>query len=244
MSSTVDGERSPPSSRATVSPLSTRPRCAPCSTSIGTHRRLGRLRRELGRSRPGHLHGRRRPLPEAAARGVRARAGDRRIRRKPHQPHYQSRDYNPLNGGIERWFEPVCRRSATVPTHAAPSCAPAASCSSALTPVAGLAHRGAPVPHRGARRARPAGRRPKACIATASITCWCCWSIGENIAQRRDHDPRLDGDDARQLHPDRAARRGAGGRQPGVARRDARSSRSIRRRPGYRDVLVVTFRRE
>ncbi|SFJ97326.1 2OG-Fe dioxygenase family protein [Methylocapsa palsarum] len=27
--------------------------------------------------------------------------------RKPHQPHYQSRDYNPLNGGVERWFEPV-----------------------------------------------------------------------------------------------------------------------------------------
>jgi hypothetical protein len=26
--------------------------------------------------------------------------------RKPHQPHYQSRDYNPLNGGIERWFQP------------------------------------------------------------------------------------------------------------------------------------------
>jgi hypothetical protein len=29
------------------------------------------------------------------------------IIRKPHQPHYQSRDYNPLNGDIERWFEPV-----------------------------------------------------------------------------------------------------------------------------------------
>lgn len=29
------------------------------------------------------------------------------IVRKAHQPHYQSRDYNPLNGGIERWFEPV-----------------------------------------------------------------------------------------------------------------------------------------
>lgn len=27
--------------------------------------------------------------------------------RKPHQPHYQSRDYNPLNGDIHRWFEPV-----------------------------------------------------------------------------------------------------------------------------------------
>jgi hypothetical protein len=29
------------------------------------------------------------------------------LTRKPHQPHYQSRDHNPLNGGIERWFSPV-----------------------------------------------------------------------------------------------------------------------------------------
>jgi hypothetical protein len=29
------------------------------------------------------------------------------IARKPHQPHYQSVDYNPLHGGIERWFEPI-----------------------------------------------------------------------------------------------------------------------------------------
>lgn len=29
------------------------------------------------------------------------------IERAPHQPHYQSRDYNPLNGGIQRWFEPI-----------------------------------------------------------------------------------------------------------------------------------------
>ena len=27
--------------------------------------------------------------------------------RRPHQPHYQSLDYNTLQGGIERWFEPV-----------------------------------------------------------------------------------------------------------------------------------------
>ncbi len=27
--------------------------------------------------------------------------------RQPAQPHYQSRDYNTLNGGIERWFESV-----------------------------------------------------------------------------------------------------------------------------------------
>lgn len=29
------------------------------------------------------------------------------IERAPHQPHYQSRDYNTLQGGIERWFAPV-----------------------------------------------------------------------------------------------------------------------------------------
>jgi hypothetical protein len=29
------------------------------------------------------------------------------ILRQPHQAHYQSRDYNSLNGGIARWFEPV-----------------------------------------------------------------------------------------------------------------------------------------
>ena len=29
------------------------------------------------------------------------------IAREPHGPHFQSRDYNPLNGGIDRWFEPV-----------------------------------------------------------------------------------------------------------------------------------------
>lgn len=34
-------------------------------------------------------------------------AGADGFRRKPHQPHYQSRDYNPLNGGIARWFEPM-----------------------------------------------------------------------------------------------------------------------------------------
>ncbi len=35
------------------------------------------------------------------------RAGPEGIVRKPHQPHYQSRDYNPVNGGIQRWFDPV-----------------------------------------------------------------------------------------------------------------------------------------
>jgi len=37
------------------------------------------------------------------------------IARKPHQPHYQSRDYNALNGGIERWFAPVSAAAAEHP---------------------------------------------------------------------------------------------------------------------------------
>lgn len=45
-----------------------------------------------------------------------ARAG---IVRKAHQPHYQSRDYNPLNGGVERWFEPVTETMAHHPALAA-----------------------------------------------------------------------------------------------------------------------------
>ena len=45
-----------------------------------------------------------------------AAAGVPAIERKPHQPHYQSRDYNPLNGGIERWFPPIVPEIAGGPT--------------------------------------------------------------------------------------------------------------------------------
>jgi hypothetical protein len=38
------------------------------------------------------------------------------IHRKPDQPHYQSRDYNPLNGGIARWFDPVLPEVAAGPS--------------------------------------------------------------------------------------------------------------------------------
>jgi hypothetical protein len=36
-----------------------------------------------------------------------ARAGEAEFRVEPRAPHYQSLDYNPLVGGIERWFEPM-----------------------------------------------------------------------------------------------------------------------------------------
>ena len=38
------------------------------------------------------------------------------IVRQPAQPHYQSRDYNTLNGGIERWFEPVTETTGAGPS--------------------------------------------------------------------------------------------------------------------------------
>jgi hypothetical protein len=47
------------------------------------------------------------------------RAAPDGIVRKLHQPHYQSRDYNPLNGGVERWFEPVADATARHPALAA-----------------------------------------------------------------------------------------------------------------------------
>jgi hypothetical protein len=42
-------------------------------------------------------------------------ADARGIRRKPDQAHYQSRDYNPLHGGIARWFEPMLPEIAAGP---------------------------------------------------------------------------------------------------------------------------------
>ncbi|TAJ90220.1 MAG: hypothetical protein EPO41_18325 [Reyranella sp.] len=39
--------------------------------------------------------------------GVYAAERQGAIVRAPHQPHYQTLDYNTLNGGIERWFKPV-----------------------------------------------------------------------------------------------------------------------------------------
>lgn len=37
------------------------------------------------------------------------------LKRLPHQPHYQDRHHNPLNGGIERWFAPIEGKVAASP---------------------------------------------------------------------------------------------------------------------------------
>jgi len=49
----------------------------------------------------GHRYRRRRHATLSAA------PGEASFRVEPHQPHYQSREYNSLVGGIERWFEPI-----------------------------------------------------------------------------------------------------------------------------------------
>jgi hypothetical protein len=49
----------------------------------------------------GHRYRRRRHATLAA------KAGDGKFTVEAHQPHYQSLEYNPLVGGIERWFEPM-----------------------------------------------------------------------------------------------------------------------------------------
>ncbi len=122
------------------------------------------------------VHGRRRTLSPAAPRRLTPPRPTGAIRREPHQPHYQSLDYNPLHGGIERWFEPVrdevgqqdtmttmleCCRSLF--GELAPEISPVArskSISSGSKRVPG----------------RLDSRHPKGCTETASITCWCCSS--------------------------------------------------------------------
>ena len=167
---------------------------------------------------------------------------DGRSSAQPHQPHYQALDYNPLNGGIARWFEPI---------------EPAIGAGSSMTTIlafcrslfdiarvgrAAVAHRSAPVPDRGAvgragpadaRRAAPRRRRLRAGAAGRP----------PQHRQRRDDDSRARRPAARPVHADRSVRR--------RARRRHRVAHGVTpvepidpALPAYRDVLVVTFSEE
>ena len=70
---------------------------------------------------------------------------------EPEQPHYQSRDYNRLNGGIARHFAPIDAAVLAAPTLQSVLRLGLALFRRALSAARG-AHRGASVPHRGARR--------------------------------------------------------------------------------------------
>ena len=224
------------------------PRCGRCcGSTVPDAGGLGRLRRELGRSRPRHA-----TWPTAAATGgagTPCSRADARARstRKPHQPHYQSRDYNPLNGGIERWFEPVTDEIGAHPTlRAILARLPRAvrPADAAGRPPPGMSRCTSSASRRGP--ARPASRRRRACTATASTTCWCCWSAAATSTSGETTIHDLARRAARQLHPDRAARRRPGRRHPGLSRRHpGRAARSgpagLSRRAGG-DVPALRFR--
>jgi hypothetical protein len=57
----------------------------------------------------GHRYRRRRHATFSALAGEEARP-------EPHRPHFQSQEYNPLVGGIERWFEPISAQIVAGPT--------------------------------------------------------------------------------------------------------------------------------
>ena len=73
------------------------------------------------------------------------------IERQPHQPHFQTLDYNPLNGGIARWFEPIARRGRRRPTlQTDPRVLPSLF-GNARRPARSVADRSPSVPDRSAR---------------------------------------------------------------------------------------------
>ncbi len=100
-------------------------------------------------------------------------AGADGIARLEHRPHYQSRDYNALNGGIARWFDPVTEAteaSPGVPGH--PAHLPArVRHAVARTCRPGRSRRTSSASRRN--RARPASRRRRACTGTGWTGCWC-----------------------------------------------------------------------
>ena len=153
---------------------------------FGTLGRLAAIRRELERSRGRHLHGRRRPLPPPPLRGLwRGQAGPDRARRAPAalpdaRLQHAERRHRALvqaGGRGDRRRRLDAHHPGILPRAVRP----------ARARDGALAHRGPPVPHRGAAPASTASRRPKACIATASTTCWCSWSTAATspAARRR-----------------------------------------------------------
>ncbi len=142
------------------------------------------------------------------------------IERGAHQPHYQTLDYNHLNGGVERWFEPI-RPEIGDGASLATILEYCRSLFGRLAPETdALAHRGPSVPHRGedrpGRQAHARGhapRRRRLCAGAAGRP--------PQHRVRHDHDPRSRQARARQLHPDRPARLRAGRRCALLSRRDA-----------------------
>lgn len=140
--------------------------------------------------------------------------GETQPRLEPHQCHYQSREYNALNGGIERWYEPV-----------EPEVAAGATVSSLLSFGAGffrLLRPGASWPQRGRRD----GPRRRVYTATGSIMRWRCLSSARMWrAARRASAPRTVGLWEASLWQNRSTRRSS--MTPGCCTELRRSRLSI-----------------
>jgi hypothetical protein len=168
------------------------------------------------------------------------------IERKPHQAHYQSRDYNALNGGIARWFEPVADPAAASPALRAIL----ATCQALFDPLSSAPNQPAPTWHvelhqfRIEARAGVEGRPTPEGMHQDGVDWVLVLLVArENVAEG---ETRIAGPDQAPLgsftltEPMDAAfvddNRVFHGVTPVVPVDPSR--------PAYRDVLVVTFRRE
>ena len=149
---------------------------------------------------------------------VYAATGGGAIVRAAHQPHYQSLDYNTLNGGIARWFEPIEDVNRQWRRRCARSSGSRGRCSSASRACTTGTSRSISFASK-REAARSGGRRPKASIATAWITSWCCSPHRENIASGTTTVHALSGEELGSFTPHGAAGRGGAGRLARRARR-------------------------
>ena len=145
--------------------------------------------------------------------GVYAAGRQGAIERAAHQAHFQTLDYNHLNGGIERWFEPI-----------EPAISDGASLRTILEYCRALFSRLVPGTdkwhievHQFRIEAKPgqAGKPTPEGMHRDGVDYVLVLLIGH------DHDPRSRQARAGQLHPDRPARRRAGRRFALLSRRDA-----------------------
>ncbi len=156
---------------------------------------------------------------------VYAAAADGAIVRAAHQPHYQSRDYNALNGGIARWFEPIDGVVGSGATMQAILTASRAW----FEALAGARDWQIEVHQfRIEARAGEAGRPTPEGVHRDGVDYVLVLLIDrQNIASGTTTVHALDRPRAGRVHPHRTARRGAAGRLEGRARGDAdRAGRS------------------
>ncbi len=149
-----------------------------------------------------------------------ASAGEADMVRQPDQPHFQTLDYNALNGGVERWFEPMTPATAASDTMLTilaatrelfDGLAPDADWHIELHQFRIEANEGAAGP---ADARRPSPRRGG--FRAGAL------DLAREHRQRDHHHPRQPACGIGQLHVDGTARRGAGGRPSGIAWRDRR----------------------